>query len=62
MHVAFSVSEPWECDPANNVCTVEGPQPFYHDGKIYLLYSAASTWDSTYAVGVATSPSVLRTR
>jgi beta-xylosidase len=59
MHVAFSVSEPWECDPANKICTVEGPQPFYHDGTIYVLYSAASTWDSTYAVGVASSPSVL---
>jgi GH43 family beta-xylosidase len=59
IHVAFSVSRPWECDPANKICTVEGPQPFYHDGTIYVLYSAASTWDSTYAVGVASSPSVL---
>ena len=53
IRVAFSVSEPWKCDPANKICTVEGPQPFYHDGRFYVLYSAASTWDSTYAVGVA---------
>lgn len=59
LRVAFSASEPWECDPANQICTVEGPQPFYHDGQIYVLYSAASTWDSSYAVGVASSPSVL---
>jgi GH43 family beta-xylosidase len=59
IHVAFSISQPWECDPANRICTVEGPQPFYHDGQIYVLYSAASTWDSSYAVGVASSPSVL---
>jgi GH43 family beta-xylosidase len=59
IHIAFSVTQPWECDPANKICTVEGPQPFYHDGKIYVLYSAASTWDSTYAVGVASSSAVL---
>jgi arabinan endo-1,5-alpha-L-arabinosidase len=58
-HVAFSVSKTWECDPANKICTVEGPQPFYHDGRIFVLYSAASTWDASYAVGVASSPSVL---
>jgi GH43 family beta-xylosidase len=59
IHIAFSVSEPWECDPSNKICTVEGPQPFYHDGKIYVLYSAANTWDSTYAVGVVSSSAVL---
>jgi beta-xylosidase len=57
--LAFSVSEPWECDPANKLCTVEGPQPFYHDGRFYVLYSAASTWDSSYVVGVASSAAVL---
>jgi GH43 family beta-xylosidase len=59
IRVAFSVSEPWECDPANKICTVEGPQPFYHDGRIFVLYSAASTWDSSYAVGVASAAAVL---
>jgi GH43 family beta-xylosidase len=59
IHVALKVSEPWECDPANRKCTVEGPQPFYHDGRIYVLYSAASTWDQTYAVGAASSSAVL---
>jgi arabinan endo-1,5-alpha-L-arabinosidase len=55
IRVVFAVSEPWECDPLSKECTVEGPQPFYYQGKFYLLYSAASTWDSTYAVGVASS-------
>jgi arabinan endo-1,5-alpha-L-arabinosidase len=59
IRVAFSVSAPWECDPANKICTVEGPQPFYHDGRIFVLYSAASTWDSSYAVGVASAAAVL---
>jgi GH43 family beta-xylosidase len=59
LHTVVSVTEPWECDPANNICTVEGPQPFYHDGRIYVLYSAANTWDSSYAVGVASAASVL---
>jgi arabinan endo-1,5-alpha-L-arabinosidase len=59
IRIAFSVSEPWECDPGNRLCTVEGPQPIYHDGRFYVLYSGASTWDSTYVVGVAASPAVL---
>ena len=57
--IAFSVSEPWECDPGDKLCTVEGPQPFYHDGRVYVLYSGASTWDSTYVVGVASSTQAL---
>jgi len=57
--LAFAVSEPWECDPLSKECTVEGPEPFYYQGKIYLLYSAASTWDSTYSVGVAASTTAL---
>lgn len=59
IRVALSVSEPWECDPLSGKCTIEGPEPFYRDGRIYLLYSAASTWDSSYAVGVASSPDAL---
>ncbi len=59
IHIAFSISKPWECDRSNHICTVEGPQPFYYGGKIYVLYSAASTWDQTYAVGVAASTAVL---
>jgi arabinan endo-1,5-alpha-L-arabinosidase len=54
--LAFGHSEPWECDPANHVCTVEGPQPLFHDGRLFVLYSAASTWDGSYAVGVASAP------
>ena len=57
--IAFSVSEPWECDPTNKLCTVEGPQPIYHAGKFYVLYSGASTWDSSYVVGVAASAAAL---
>lgn len=59
IRVALSVTEPWECDPEAKSCTIEGPQPFFHDGRFYVLYSAASTWDSTYAVGVASSPAAL---
>ena len=56
IQLAFSVSEKWECDPLDSLCTIEGPEPFYHDGRIYVMYSAASTWDQTYAVGVASAP------
>jgi beta-xylosidase len=59
IRVALGVTEPWECDPPSGNCTVEGPEPFYRDGMIYLMYSAASTWDYTYAVGVARSPAAL---
>ncbi|MGI8715749.1 MAG: glycoside hydrolase family 43 protein [Solirubrobacteraceae bacterium] len=59
IRLALSVSEPWECDPDDAECTIEGPQPFYHDGRFYVLYSGASTWDSTYSVGVASSSAVL---
>ena len=59
IRVAFSVSEPWECDPANRLCTVEGPQPIYHDGRIDVLYSAASTWDRSYVVGAASAAQAL---
>jgi hypothetical protein len=54
--LAFAQSEPWECDPANRVCTVEGPQPLFHDGRLFVLYSGASTWDASYAVGAASAP------
>jgi beta-xylosidase len=50
------VSEPFECDPRDHHCTVEAPEPFYANGGFYLFYSGASTWDSSYAVGVASSP------
>jgi beta-xylosidase len=59
IHQVIGITEPWECDAANNNCTVEGPEPFYANGRFYLLYSAASTWDSSYAVGVAASPDPL---
>jgi GH43 family beta-xylosidase len=54
--LAFAQSEPWECDPADQVCTVEGPQPLFHDGRLFVLYSGASTWDGSYAVGAASAP------
>jgi beta-xylosidase len=47
---------PFECDPRDHHCTIEAPEPFYANGSFYLLYSGASTWDSSYAVGVASSP------
>jgi GH43 family beta-xylosidase len=49
---AFGVSEPWECAA---LCTIEGPQPFYAAGRVYVLFSAASTWNASYVVGVASA-------
>jgi beta-xylosidase len=59
IQLAFGVSQEWECDPLDSLCTIEGPEPFYHDGRVYVMYSAASTWDQTYAVGVASAPEAL---
>jgi beta-xylosidase len=42
-------SEPWECQPG---CTVEAPEPFFRSRALNLLYSGASTWDGSYAVGL----------
>jgi beta-xylosidase len=50
IHYLFGVSEDWE--KAGNGC-VEGPEPFMFNGMYYLLYSGASTWTGSYAVGVA---------
>jgi arabinan endo-1,5-alpha-L-arabinosidase len=57
-HFAFGISESFECDPDpnNRVCTIEGPKPVFAYGALYVMYSAADTWDGTYAVGVAASP------
>ena len=44
----------WETDPKNQTSTAEGPEPFLGgDGRVYLMYSGANTWDGTYAVGIA---------
>jgi GH43 family beta-xylosidase len=43
-------SKPWECQPD---CTIEAPEPFYRGRTLNLLYSGASTWDGSYAVGLA---------
>ena len=43
-------SKPWECHPT---CSIEAPEPFYRGGTLNLLYSGASTWDGSYAVGLA---------
>jgi GH43 family beta-xylosidase len=48
--LALAPSKPWECRPT---CVVEAPEPFYRDGKLNLLYSGASTWDGSYALGLA---------
>jgi beta-xylosidase len=51
IHHLLDPTEPWECSQGK--CTLEGPEPLYHDGRFYLLYSAASTWDDTYVLGAA---------
>jgi arabinan endo-1,5-alpha-L-arabinosidase len=43
-------SRPWECHPS---CVVEAPEPFFRGGSLHLLYSGASTWDGSYALGLA---------
>ena len=43
-------TKPWECQPG---CTLEGPEPFFDGSELNLLYSGASTWDASYAVGLA---------
>jgi hypothetical protein len=43
-------SKPWECHPT---CSIEAPEPFYRGRALNLLYSGASTWDGSYAVGLA---------
>jgi len=53
---ALGVTKAWEC---NHGCTIEGPLPLYKNGKIYLLYSAASTWNASYKVGVAATTKAL---
>jgi arabinan endo-1,5-alpha-L-arabinosidase len=45
----FGVDQTWE-----KTC-VEGPEPFMSGGNYFVLYSGASTWDGSYAVGVAES-------
>jgi beta-xylosidase len=46
---AFGPTEAWE------ETTIEGVEAHVKNGVFYLLYSGASTWDGTYAVGVARS-------
>ena len=57
IHKILDVSEPWECYQGK--CTLEGPEPVYHDGRYYVFYSAASTWNGSYALGVAAASSPL---
>ncbi|HEY2160418.1 MAG TPA: family 43 glycosylhydrolase [Solirubrobacteraceae bacterium] len=52
-------SEPFDCDPRDHHCTIEAPEPFEANGSFYVLYSGGSTWDSSYDVGVAESPTPL---
>jgi|GEM_PF-3402519 len=47
----FEATLPWEGT------TVEGVEANVKDGEVYLLYSGNSTWNGTYAVGVARSAS-----
>ncbi len=48
----FRATLPWEHDHEGHG-TVEGVEAHFKDGQFYLLYSGASTWDGSYAVGVA---------
>jgi beta-xylosidase len=59
IHKVLSSSLPWERDPDSGRAIVEGPAPFYANGLFYLFYSVASTWNASYAVGVARSAEIL---
>jgi GH43 family beta-xylosidase len=58
IQLALAATPGWDCDPVS-ICIVEAPEPFYRNGHLYLLYSGASTWDSSYAISAATSPDPL---
>lgn len=46
----------WECTKGGSPCVIEGPSAYAEpDGTIKLLFSADSTWDGSYKVGVAAS-------
>jgi arabinan endo-1,5-alpha-L-arabinosidase len=49
-HQALWVDRGWACAPT---CVAEGPEEFFRNGWLYLLYSGGSTWSGTYAVGAA---------
>ena len=53
---SFKATLPWEHDHQGHG-TVEGVEAHFRNGEIYLLYSGASTWDGSYAVGVARAAS-----
>jgi arabinan endo-1,5-alpha-L-arabinosidase len=55
IHRVLEQDEAWECDQQNKACTIEGPEPFYRAGILYLMFSGANTWDASYSVGVASS-------
>ena len=55
-NASFHATLPWEHDSGGHG-VVEGVEANVRDGKFYLLYSGASTWDGTYAVGVARADS-----
>jgi hypothetical protein len=46
----------WECAKGGSPCVIEGPSAYAEpDGTISLPFSADSTWDASYKVGVAAS-------
>ncbi|HWF74238.1 MAG TPA: family 43 glycosylhydrolase, partial [Solirubrobacteraceae bacterium] len=47
IHRVLRSSASFECDPRDHHCTIEAPEPFSANGAYYLLYSGASTWDSS---------------
>ncbi|KAK2810403.1 hypothetical protein FQN50_002892 [Emmonsiellopsis sp. PD_5] len=44
-------TEPWETD---GVPVAEGPAALYHDGNIYIAYSASYCWTPSYQLGLLT--------
>jgi GH43 family beta-xylosidase len=50
VRLVIKPSKSWECHPN---CVIEAPEPFFRDGSLNLLYSGSSTWDASYALGLA---------
>jgi beta-xylosidase len=48
----FTADLPWEKDHEGHA-VAEGPEAVHRDGWFYLFFSGASTFDGSYAVGVA---------
>lgn len=50
-HLIGQPDQPWESSVA---AINEGPQPFIHDGRVSIVYSADASWMPAYKLGILT--------